>query len=389
MKPETLSFLLFFVVAISVYSLMNYYLIKKHQNVLTSLGTLPSLLLRLVVVLLLLAPIAAAIFTKTGFQQLGLIFGFTGYSWLAFLFLFLVIHGTADIVLYLTEKTGIAPHPHTARYLLIFTMTLSAITLFYGRFEAESIGVNEVRFTTNKLPAHIHQFTIAQISDVHFSSMTGVKKAEQIKQIINTIKPDILISTGDLLDRGINNPTEIQTILSSINAPLGKYAIVGNHEYYYGIQQSIEFIKKSGFTLLYDQTATIADALNLVGVVDKTHQRFNLKREHDEISLLNTVDTNKYTILLKHQPHVEEASSHEFDLQLSGHTHAGQVFPFTALVKIVFPYLYGHYSLDSGASIYVNRGTGTWGPPFRFLAPPEITTIRIVNEPSQQTVARK
>jgi hypothetical protein len=369
-------FLIFISVAITVYSLLNYYLIRKHKNLL-SLGTLPSLLLKLVLVTVILTPIATSIFSNVGFTFLATITGFTGFSWLAFLFLFLMIHGTADIVLFATERFGIKPHPDTAKRILIFTLMISISILIYGRFEAEHIGVNEVTIKTDKLPGEVQKLTIAQISDVHFSSLTGVEKAQQLKNLIDGIKPDILVSTGDLLDRGVKDPSQVQAIIASITSPKAKYAIAGNHEYFYGINESIDFIQKSGFIMLHDKAATFHDIINIVGVDDPTHLRFGMKRKANEIDLLKAQNPDRFTLLLKHQPRVDSLSTPYFDLQLSGHTHAGQIFPFIFLVRMVFPYLHGLYDLADNAQIYVNRGTGTWGPPFRFLAPPEITVIHL------------
>ncbi len=369
-------FLIFISVAITVYSLLNYYLIRKHKNLL-SLGTLPSLLLKLVMVTVILTPIATSIFSNVGFTFLATITGFTGFSWLAFLFLFLMIHGTADIILFATERLGVKPHPDTAKRILIFTLISSISILVYGRFEAEHIGIHEVTIKTAKLPREVKKLTIAQISDVHFSSLTGVEKARQLKKLIEEIQPDILVSTGDMLDRGVKDPVQVQQIMASITSPKSKYAIAGNHEYFYGINQSIDFIEKSGFTMLYDQAATFNDHINIVGVDDPTHQRFGISRKTTEVELLKSQDQQRFTLLLKHQPRIDSQSTPFFDLQLSGHTHAGQIFPFIFLVRIAFPYLHGLYSLDHGAQLYVNRGTGTWGPPFRFLAPPEITVIHL------------
>lgn len=376
MERDLVSFLTFITIVISVYSLLNYYVIRKHRNVLT-LGVLPSLLLRLLVLTLVLAPFAAILSFQADLPVLRTVFSLTGFSWLAFLFLFLVIHGAADIVLYLSERFGIKPHPKTAQIILIFTLLTSVSLLIYGRFEADNLQIENVTIQSEKLPAHLSGLKIAQISDVHFSAITGVKKAQQLKEKINAIKPDLLVSTGDFVDRGIHHPEQIQAVLREIDAPLGKYAIIGNHEFYYGLDISIEFHQQAGFSLLNDKTTVIAEGITVVGVIDRTYRQFNMQRQTDEVTLLKSVNPNLFTLLLKHQPSVNLEATPHFDLQLSGHTHAGQIFPFAALVKMVFPYLKGMYPLDNGAQIYVNRGTGTWGPPFRLFAPPEITVFTL------------
>lgn len=187
-----------------------------------------------------------------------------------------------------------------------------------------------------------------------------------------------MVSTGDFLDRGIRNPDEITTVLSTIKAPLGKLAITGNHEFYAGMDLSMQFTKAAGFRLLRNERINIGDFLTVAGVDDPAYKQYSDKiLETSEGKILSGSDPKRYRILLKHQPKIEEGSLNLFDLQLSGHTHAGQIFPFTLLVKIPFKYICGLYNLNKSTNLYVSRGTGTWGPHIRFLAPPEVTVIKI------------
>jgi hypothetical protein len=207
--------------------------------------------------------------------------------------------------------------------------------------------------------------------------MISVGSAEKIRSIIEELKPDIVISTGDFLDRAIRNKSEVAEIMRGIKAPLGKYAIMGNHELISGVPYSEAFIRESGFILLRNESRLIADTLNLAGVDDISAKRFGIVPSLTEAETLVAADKSKYTILMKHQPLIDREALPLYDLQLSGHTHGGQIFPFTLLVKIQFPYLCGLHSLEGGRKIYVSRGTGTWGPPVRFLVSPEITLIKL------------
>ncbi|MBT6499976.1 MAG: hypothetical protein HOK67_08725 [Deltaproteobacteria bacterium] len=376
----SLTFILFLTAVIVVYSSLNTYFILKHRNFVT-LKTLPLLLVRLLLVTIILTPVATFYFSWQGPTILATLTSLTGYSWLAFLFLFLMIHGSADIVLFISRRLGYPHSSKTTRGVFLLTMGLSLFILFYGWHEARQLKTERVQITTRKIPAGIKKITLLQISDVHFSPIIGEKMATDIYQIVQKEKPDIILSTGDLLDRGFRNGQQITSILRSLTAPLGKYAITGNHEFIADIKESTKFIDQAGFQLLRNKAVNITPFLTLAGVDDPAIRQFANGTIVPEEQVLPKPDAKRFTILLKHQPRIETSSIKSFDLQLSGHTHAGQIFPFTALVKLAFPYLSGMYEIDSETSLYVSRGSGTWGPPFRFLAPPEITLLELKSPP--------
>ncbi|MBT4288512.1 MAG: metallophosphoesterase [Deltaproteobacteria bacterium] len=369
-------FILFIIIVITVYSFLNYYFIRKKRKSIT-LEALPKILLRLLLFTLFLAPIATFALSRYGSSFFSVITTFIGFSWLAFLFLFLMIHGAIDILFFIIEKFGVTLSRNIAKLIFITTMVISISILIYGRFEAQQLKLERIEIKTDKLPSNIDQLKIVQLSDVHFSSLLGVADADKLLQIINKEAPDLILSTGDLLDAGIKEPKAVIEVLKKMQAPLGKYAITGNHEYITGIETSVQFIENAGFTLLRDEVIPLKNILNLIGVEDSSANQFANVKIIPESKLFSLINPNKFTILMKHQPRVDPESIPYFDLQLSGHTHAGQIFPFTLLVKLVFPYICGLYDLTSGKKLYVSRGTGTWGPPFRFLAPPELTFITI------------
>jgi len=370
-----LTFILFLIVIIAVYSLLNYYFIRKQRNILTA-GSLPLLLLRLFLVTVIFTPVATFIFSYKELPVPAAVFGFTGYSWLAFLFIFLIIHGVIDIALFIAERAGYDPPEHLARRVLIVTLTVSIGMLMYGYFESDVLTTERVLIETTKLPPDIEQVKIMQVSDIHFSPLISVSRARQIRDIAEKEKPDIIISTGDFLDRAIRDSDDVAAVMKSIRAPHGKFAVTGNHEFISGVDESIAFIEKSGFTMIRDAVVTVR-SINLAGLDDISAERFGMVRERTERQVLEKADRSLYTILLKHQPKVVKDNFGLFDLQLSGHTHGGQIFPFTFIVKLIYPYLCGMYELGGGSRLYVSRGTGNWGPPVRILSPPEVTIFEI------------
>jgi hypothetical protein len=256
-----------------------------------------------------------------------------------------------------------------------FAFLLSIGIIVYGSFEAKNIRTETITLQTEKLPPEVNGLRIVQISDIHFSVINGVSLARKIVEKIDGLSPDILISTGDLTDRGLNEKERVAGLFEELKTPYGKYAVTGNHEFYTGINEAIEFTEKAGFRMLRNEGIEVAGLVNIVGVDDPAARRFGIDTSASEAEILGKLSNDKLTILLKHRPMISEKSKGLFDLQLSGHLHKGQVFPFSLITSLLFPYHNGLFKLEGHSYIYVSRGTGTWGPPVRFLSPPEITVI--------------
>jgi len=295
---------------------------------------------------------------------------FIGYTWLLYSFLFLFYYGIYDLISYFFKKIK--------KYkFLIFKIIIlfNILTLIYGYFNADNIIIKEININSSKIKEK--SYKIAQISDVHFSSLVGEKKALQIKNIIDTINPDLVLFTGDFVDKGVKDLDKITNILKKINPKFGKFAVTGNHEYYTGIVYSKEFLNEAGFTILENSYTLIDNNINLVGLNDPTSYIFTKEEAVSKVTLLKESYYNNYTILLMHQPKLIKEATAYFDLMLSGHTHGGQFFPFTIFVKLAFPYLRGLYELENNTYLFVSSGTVYWGPPYRFLSNSEITVFNI------------
>jgi predicted MPP superfamily phosphohydrolase len=157
---------------------------------------------------------------------------------------------------------------------------------------------------------------------------------------------------------------------------IGAYAVTGNHEYYAGLENSLSFLRNAGFTVLRGASAK-AGGIVLVGVDDPTALSSGPQARLDTSKALASVTANDFIVLLKHQPVV--GSDTPFDLQLSGHIHGGQIFPFVYLTRLTYGVHTGLTELADGRRLYVSRGAGTWGPPIRLFAAPEITLITITS----------
>ena len=257
---------------------------------------------------------------------------------------------------------------------------LSLSICIYGYFEALNIRTEQVDVRTSKLPEAVKKLRVVLISDVHLGLIVREKRLGRILDTVRNAGPDLLVSAGDLVDGQIDNLEGLAELFQKINPQYGKYAIMGNHEFYAGSGQSQSFTKKAGFNMLREEGVTVEGILNIVGIDDPAGKFFNETRTYSEKELLSTVPQNLFTLLIKHRPIIDKESLGFFDLQLSGHTHKGQIFPFSIATWIYYPVHAGCLSPVNGCLLYVSRGTGTWGPPIRFLAPPEITVIDIVPE---------
>ena len=310
---------------------------------------------------------------------------YIAYFWMAALFLFCCGSLVLDFVSLLTRTAGWITRADISSYLLsaktslLISLGLALASSLYGYFEALDIRTERLRIETTKLPAGVDKITIAQISDVHLGLIIRGKRLGPMLKAVKDAKPDIFVVTGDLVDAQINHLPGLAGMLREVTARYGKFAIMGNHEYYAGPEKSRAFIKEAGLTLLRDEAAA-AGPIMIVGADDRTVTQLKLGNPTPEKELLSRIPRDRFILFLKHQPRIDRASLGLFDLQLSGHAHGGQIFPFMYLTRIPYPMNAGRYDLGKGSVLYVNRGTGTWGPPIRFLAPPEVTVIELVRK---------
>jgi hypothetical protein len=330
---------------------------------------------------MLLAPVLVNILARQGSHLLATYLGYLGYTWMGTLFLFFSIHLLIDIyqgIVFLLSKSSLqfatVLNPGN-KVSFFFAVLLSMGIIIYGSFEARDLKAETVSLKTSKLPPGVNTLRIVQISDIHFSVINGVSLARKIVERIDGLHPDLIVSTGDLTDRGLNEKERVEGLFRGLKAPYGKYAVTGNHEFYTGINEAIEFTEKAGFKMLRNEGIQVADLVNIAGVDDPAAKRFGMDTNVPESEILGRFSKDKLTILLKHRPMVGEESNGLFDLQLSGHLHNGQIFPFSLITSLLFPYHDGLFRLKGDSYLYVSRGTGTWGPPVRFLSRPEITVI--------------
>jgi predicted MPP superfamily phosphohydrolase len=242
--------------------------------------------------------------------------------------------------------------------------------------EARYMVVEDVDITLNKLQ---RPYKIVQLSDIHIGGLIDTQFIADLVKKVNTLEPDIVVITGDLIDIPIHSAIEPLLELKNLQTKYGSYFVIGNHEYFHGVEEIIYTINKLGIKVLENESVYIGEknkGINIAGVYDHFGYRVD-KLKPDILKALRNTDPDSPTILLAHQPRFIYEVNKGVDLMLSGHTHGGQLYPFRALVKIVQPYLSGLYQHNETTQVYVNRGTGFWGPPMRLGSPSEITNITL------------
>lgn len=319
------------------------------------------------------------------FAARGMAYG--AYMWMGFVFLFCSGFLAMDCYNILCRLVSLFPRVDLVQFVVkgrtpFFVVILAAITIgCYGVFAAQQIRTEKVSVVTSKLPEGVDGFTIAQVSDIHLGLIVRHGLLEKIIEAVNAASPDLLVSTGDLVDAEINHLTGLAELFQQVNPKYGKFAVTGNHEFYAGIKDAISFTERAGFVMLQGKGVEVNGIFNVVGIDDPAGVQMGQIKPRKEKEVLEGVSRDLFTIFLKHRPDIRKDSFGLFDLQLSGHAHRGQIFPFSLITHLVYPMQSGLYKLSNGGFLYTSRGTGTWGPPMRFLSPPEVTIIEVHSGP--------
>ena len=379
------SFIIFITAFLTLYGSLHLYFYSKLKRAM-DISSISNFFVIIALCFLLLSPIFMYMLTNTKHFLVTNILAHIGFMWMGALFLFFSIYLLVDVYWVIINISDRIFSPNLLKYIpgakITFFVTLLIIAgiLVYGRFEAENISVERIELRTGKLPPRLSSLRIVQITDIHFSTLNGVKLAQKIGKIIEGLHPDILVSTGDLIDRGLVDMEVVASLFRGIKTTYGKYAITGNHEFISGIKKAVEFTEKAGFSMLRNEGITVGSFLNIAGVDDPAAKRYGTASSISEDKVLESFSPDYLNIFLKHQPKIGNNSLGKFDIQISGHTHNGQIFPFTLLTSLFYPYQKGLYKVSNDSYLYVSRGTGTWGPPIRFLTFPEITVIDFQKE---------
>jgi predicted MPP superfamily phosphohydrolase len=363
----------FLFVAILIYGSMNIYALSKVWMAFPhSFGM--GLSLALWGLVMTFSPLIIWQMARQNLHSETLVASWVAYVWMGFLFLFCCLALVIDLCHFIATLLGIGWSMNVSvEFRVVSSLALAMVS--YGFIEARQLQVEKITITTPKLVSE--RITIAQISDLHLGMMRGEEFLERIMSRLREIQPDIIVATGDILDGQGDDLNELSKLFLTYNPPKGAYAILGNHEVYAGLEKSLRFLNSAGFTVLRGQSVA-SGGIVLVGIDDPSAGRNDQETKTIDGNAFSPFAQGKYIVLLKHQPVIDNNAI--FDLQLSGHVHGGQIFPFGLLTRLSYGVVPGLTSLSDDRFLYVSRGAGTWGPPIRLFAPPEITLITIQSE---------
>jgi predicted MPP superfamily phosphohydrolase len=264
------------------------------------------------------------------------------------------------------------------RIITFSALALVVLILILGRYNFANIKIEKLDVNINK-KAKIETLKIVAASDLHLGYSINKKHLKRIVDLINSRKPDIVLLVGDIADNH-SQPLIKQNMKEEflqLQAPLGVYGVIGNHECYGDMENTVDYLKSSGIIMLQDSLVLLDNDIYIAGRNDRT-----IKNRKKLDKLLENIDREKPVILLDHQPfNLAQAQENGIDLQLSGHTHGGQIFPFTLITKSLYEKQHGYLKKD-GTHYYITSGAGGWGPKLRIGSQSEIVeiTLRFVHE---------
>jgi hypothetical protein len=322
-------------------------------------------------------------------KQMASIASWTAYGWMgvSILLLFLLL-GSELVRVVIHGYNAVSSAPADPERRLAISRGIAGIVSFAaigaaGTGTVSALGQvawRNVKVPLRRLSPAMSGFRIAQLTDLHIGPTLGKGWLREVVSHTNAANPDMIVITGDLVDGSVEALRDETAPLADLKAKHGVFFVTGNHEYYSGADEWIAELTRLGIRVLRNEHVAIggADGFDLAGVDDWSSKRFGGDHGPDLARALAGRDESRELVLLAHQPkQIHEAAAKGVGLQLSGHTHGGQIFPWGLFVRLDQPFVSGLDRLDD-TMIYVSRGTGFWGPPMRVGAPSEISLLELV-----------
>ena len=379
-----LNFIIFFSVFLLLYSLINFYIFLRGWQAFA-----PDSPFRtpyaVAFWILALSFIAGRFLERVAITHFSTVIVWMGSFWFAAFAYFTLSLLLIDILRLINYGIPIFPTfitANLARTKMIVGFGLTTIVigaLAFGYLNARNPRVKLLGVHIPKQIDTLQTLNIAVASDIHLGTIIGRDRLNAIVDKINSLHADLVLFPGDIVDEDLA-PVIHQNLgetLRTIKAKYGVYAITGNHEYIGGVEEACKYLTEHGIRILRDEVVTVNGGITLVGREDRSISQFNGRKRKPLADLMAGIDKRHPIILMDHQPFgLNEAVEQEVDLQLSGHTHHGQLWPFNAITNAVYELSWG-YKKKGNTQFYVSSGVGTWGPPVRLGNTPEIIHLRI------------
>jgi hypothetical protein len=362
-----------------IYFLANYY-IYRHISPLcqSSLGKVVLILFVLAMIAYPSGRLLQAFTSLEGIAKISAMAGSYYFAFMAYAFLlslFIDIYRLMSSLFSFMPLLDVTLRAHIWRIGVVIMMVLIVIGSINAR-RTRTVALNLEMPNAN---ATLDSIRAVAVSDVHVGLFMNNSRIKDLVSKINDLSPDMVLFVGDIVDESVSVAMEesLAEELKQLNAPLGVYAVAGNHEYYAGIEEVEKYLARAGVKLLQDEFAIIENSLILVGRKDITANRMERSKRIPLNEILQEVPKDLPVMVLDHTPvNLDETASQGAAIQLSGHTHNGQMWPFNLITKLIFEKSWGLLQKDN-TLIYVSSGYGTWGPPVRLGSMPEIILLNL------------
>jgi predicted MPP superfamily phosphohydrolase len=380
--------LLFLAIALSVYGLINFYVVRRGAQALTGYPTARALFLVLFVGLALVFPLGrillgfargwlTSVLVEVGTFHLAVML----YGFMAVLAVDLVRLVNAFVPF--LPKGLFGGGARTGPVVFAFVAGAVALTIAAGTWNATRLRTVDLDLRLPRKTGAVGRLTVVAASDLHLGTLVGPSRLEKVVERMNALEPDVVLFAGDIVDETVSAEIEAKLggIMRKLRAPLGVYAAPGNHEFYSGLERNLACLRSCGITVLEDQAVRVGGAFALVGRRDPSSLRVQERRLSIR-GILNAagLDDGLPIVVLDHQPlRFEEAEEAGVSLQVSGHTHDGQIFPIGLINGLIYELNWG-YLRKGDTHYYVTSGAGTWGPPVRIGSRAEIVRIGLTFE---------
>ncbi|MDH3269360.1 MAG: metallophosphoesterase [Ignavibacteria bacterium] len=375
---------LFFTIFFTVYTALNYYIFIRGWQ---ALHTLPALKPFYLVTFILVAygyVIAKVLYKFLPPLAYDIILG-AGAIWFAFLVYFILFLLGLDIIRLLESFFHFLPQfiynnfEQTKKITAIVIIALVSLIVFLGNLNKRDITIKTLELTLPKGSGQLNELNIVMASDLHLSPIDGERLLSRIIDKINSVKPDIILFAGDIVDDKaiILKERGIGESFKRLNSKYGIYSITGNHEFINDVEPSVKFMEEYGMKVLRDNYELVDSSFYVIGREDVAIRQFTGKERKTLKEIVTTIESDRTKILLDHTPvKLEQAQNNGIDLQFSGHTHHGQIWPGNIITNIIYEVSWG-YKKKGNSHYYVTSGAGTWGPPIRTGSKSEIVNIKI------------
>jgi predicted MPP superfamily phosphohydrolase len=375
---------LFFTIFFTVYTALNYYIFIRGWQ---ALHTLPVLKPFYLVTFILVAygyVIAKVLYKFLPALAYDIILG-AGAIWFAFLVYFILLLLGLDIFRLLESFFHFLPkfiydnYEQTKKITAIVIIAIVSLIVFLGNLNKRDITIKTLELTLPKGSGKLNELNVVMASDLHLSPIDGERLLSKIIDKMESLNPDIILLAGDIVDdkAEILEQRKIGESFRRLNPKYGIYTINGNHEFINGVDASVEYAEHLGMKVLRDEYELIDSSFYVVGREDSTMFQFTGSHRKSLKQIIETIETNSPMILLDHTPYkLEEAQKNNIALQLSGHTHHGQIWPANIITSMIYEISWG-YKKKGNTLYYVSSGAGTWGPPVRTGSKSEIVNIKI------------